>query len=97
MDDDETIEDWLDQFELIADVFSWDDSTRLMHLTTHLKGNALAFYHSCSKMECRSYLWVCDALKKFTPVHIQSVQSAQFHGQVQEPRPRRPWIAMGKS
>ena len=87
MDDDETIEDWLDQFELIADVFSWDDSTRLMHLTTHLKGNALAFYRSCSKTERRSYLWVRDALKKkFTPVHVQSVQSARFHGRVQEPQ-----------
>ena len=86
VDDDETIEDWLDQFELIADVFSWDDSTRLMHLTTHLKGNALAFYRSCSKMEHHSYLWVRDALKKFTPVHVQSVQSARFHGRVQEPQ-----------
>ena len=87
VDDDETIEDWLDQFELIADVFSWDDSTHLMHLTTHLKGNALAFYRSCSKTERRSYLWVCDALKrKFTPVHVQSVQSARFHGRVQEPQ-----------
>ena len=87
VDDDETIEDWLDQFELIADVFSWDDSTRLMHLTTHLKGNALAFYRSCSKTERRSYLWVRDALKKkFTPVHVQSVQSARFHGRVQEPQ-----------
>ena len=84
VDDDETIEDWLDQFELIADVFGWDDSMRLMHLTTHLKGNALAFYCSCSKMERCSYLWVRDALKKFTPVHVQSVQSAQFHGRVQE-------------
>ena len=86
VDDDETIEDWLDQFELIVDVFGWDDSTCLMHLTTYLKGNALAFYRSCSKMEHRSYLWVHDALKKFASVHIQSVQSARFHGRVQEPQ-----------
>ena len=47
-DDDETIEDWLDQFDLIASVFNWDEPMRLMYLVTHLKGNALAFYRSCS-------------------------------------------------
>lgn len=47
-EEDETIEDWMDQFQLIADVFEWDNKTRLMHLVTHLKGSALAFYRSCS-------------------------------------------------
>ena len=86
-DEDETIEDWLDQFDLIASVFEWDERARLMHLVTHLKGSALSFYRSCSQTQRHSYTLLTEALKeRFTPVHVQSVQSALFHGRVQKPQ-----------
>ena len=84
-EEDETIEDWLDQFQLIASVFEWDDKMWLMHLVTHLKGSALAFYRSCSPAKQSSWEQLSEALReRFTPVHVQSVQSALFHGHVQK-------------
>lgn len=58
-----------------------------MHLITHLKGSAWSFYWSCSKTQRQSYTLLTEALKeRFTPVHVQSVQSALFHGCVQKPQ-----------
>ena len=84
--DRETIEDWIEQIEIIADAFKWDEATKLVHLTTRLTSAALTFYRSCSADQRRSYpLLREELLQRFTPVHVKSVQSGLFHGRVQQP------------
>ena len=51
----ETIEDWLDQLEIVAIAFRWEEDARLAHLVSRLKGPALAYYRSCSTETKRSY------------------------------------------
>ena len=83
--DGETVEDWVEQLEMIAAAFKWDEQTTLVHLTTQLTGAALAFFRSCSSEQKRSYsLLRAKLLERFTPVHIKSVQSGLFHERVQQ-------------
>ena len=78
--DKETVKEWLEQFELVAGVCKWDDSTRLVNLVTRLRGEAYAFYKSCSPQQRASYAEMAAALtKRFTPVRIQAVQCSLFH------------------
>ena len=44
----ETFEEWLIQFEMAADVSGWDGKSKLAHLVTRLKGQALSYYRSFS-------------------------------------------------
>ena len=41
-------EEWVEQFELIADAYSWDSKTQLVNLITRLQGQAYSFYRTCS-------------------------------------------------
>ena len=76
----ETVKEWLEQFELVAGVCKWDNQTKLVNLVTRLRGEAYAFFKSCSAQERSSYEGMSAALvKRFTPVRIQAVQSSLFH------------------
>ena len=82
----ETVVEWLEQFELIANACHWNESAKLVNLVTRLKGQAFAFYHSCDPRKRNNYAILREELKKrFTPVHIQAVQSSLFHDRKQVP------------
>lgn len=84
-DDGETVHEWLSQFEMVASVCQWTDPVKLMNLVTRLKGQALSFYRSCDDGQRFDYFKLVQLLKKrFTPVHIQAVQSSLFHDRKQK-------------
>jgi len=62
--DKETVKEWLEQFELVAGVCRWDDPTKLVNLVTRLKGEAYAFYKSCTAQQKGSYEEMAAALTK---------------------------------
>ena len=79
--DGETFEVWCEQFEMVASV----SHTKLVNLTTRLKGQAYTFYRSCAPHQRSSYdLLVAELMKRFTPVRLQSVQSSLFHERKQK-------------
>ena len=83
----ETFRDWLEQFELVASLGDWDDKTKLVNLVTRLRGQAYAFYRSCTLQQRAKYATlVTELTKRFTPVQIQAVQSSLFHERKQKPR-----------
>ncbi len=83
----ESVKEWLEQFGLVAGVCKWDGPTKLVNLVTRLKGEAYAFYKSCTPQQRSSYEEMAEALtQRFTPVRIQAVQSSLFHGRRQGER-----------
>ena len=81
----ETIDDWIDRLEIIADAFEWDEQTKIAHLTSRLRGAALAFYRLCTPSQKRSYDSLKEALlRRFTTVHVRSVQGSLFHKRTQK-------------
>ena len=83
----ETFRDWLEQFELVASLGEWDEKTKLVNLVTRLRGQAYAFYRSCTLQQRACYATlVTELTKRFTPVQIQAVQSSLFHDRIQKPR-----------
>ena len=86
-DQGETFRDWLEQFELVASLGDWDGKTKLVNLVTRLRGQAYAFYRSCTLQQRADYATlVAELTKRFTPVQIQAVQSSLFHDRKQKPR-----------
>ena len=79
--DDESFQDWLLQFEMIADLYKWSTPAKLVHLTTWLRGQVFQFYKSCApKQKVQWTMTLLTELKKrFTPVRIQAVQTSNFH------------------
>ena len=76
----EPFQDWVSQFEMMAELCQWSVRAKLVHLITQLRGQAFAFYHSCSADEKANYdLLVAELTKHFTPVRIQDVQTSRFH------------------
>ena len=51
----ETFQDWLEQFELVASLGEWDEKTKLVNLVTRLRGQAYAFYRSCTLQQRACY------------------------------------------
>ena len=81
----ETFQDWIEQFEMIAQMCGWDHQAKLVNLTTRLRGQAYSFYRTCTARQRSDY----DALKlqlkeRFTPVRMQVVHSSLFHQRKQE-------------
>ena len=78
--DGETVRDWIEQLEMVASICHWDQPTKLVNLVTQLRGQAYAFYRTCLQEQRNNYESLThELLKRFTPVHIQSVQSSLFH------------------
>ena len=54
----ESFKDWIDQLEIVASLSNWDERTKLVNLT-RLRGQACAFYKSCSVQQRGNYTtWV---------------------------------------
>lgn len=45
--DGETFEEWLEQLELVATTYHWDDQTKIVNIATRLRGSASRFYCTC--------------------------------------------------
>ena len=85
--DGEMFQDWLEQFESVAELGKWDGHCKLVNLTTRLKGTAYSFYRSCSTEQRSSYpLLVAELKKRFTPVRLPAIQSQVFHERKQGPK-----------
>ena len=58
--------DWIEQFELpvVASVCLYDDHAKLVNLTTRLRGQAFAFYQSCSAQQQNNYTILVSELRK---------------------------------
>ena len=83
----ETIEDWKEQFEMVATLGGWDERSKLVNLVTRLRGQAYSFYRSCTMQQRSSYATMMEELvKRFTPVRLQAVHSSQFHERKQKPQ-----------
>ena len=81
----ETFQDWLEQFKMVAAIGQWDQHAMLVNLATRLRGQAYAFYRSCTSQQRTNYDALVAALsKRFTPVRIKAVQSSLFHERKQE-------------
>jgi len=80
----ESFKDWIDQLEMVASISNWDERTKLVNLT-RLRGQACAFYKSCSVQQRRNYTTlVAELTKRFTPVRLKAVQSGLFHERKQK-------------
>ena len=80
--DGETFQDWLEQFESVAELGKWGGHCKLVNSTTRLKGTAYSFYRSCSTEQRSNYpLLVAELKKRFTPVRLPAIQSQVFHEQ----------------
>ena len=73
-------EEWIEQFEMIADAYGWNARTRLVNLTTRLQGQAYSFYRTCSPEQRTDYERLkAQMMTRFTPVRLQAVHSNLFH------------------
>ena len=80
LDDNTTFPEWLEQFEMVANLAGWGDQAKLVNLTTRLKGSAYAFLRSCTPQQRGNYSAIVQDLKKrFVPVQIEAIQSGLFH------------------
>ena len=60
----ELFQEWKEQFELTADLLKWDDRAKLLNLISRMRGQAYAFYRSCTVTQRGSYSkLVHEALK----------------------------------
>ena len=81
----ESFKDWIDQLEMVASISNWDERTKLVNLTTRLRGQAYAFYKSCCVQQQGNYTTlVAELTKRFTPVRLKAVQSGLFHERKQK-------------
>ena len=85
--DGETFQDWLEQFESVAQLGGWNNHAKLVNLSTRLRGSAYSFYRSCTAEQRNDYKLLVEQLtKRFTPVQIQPIQSQLFHDRQQKPK-----------
>ena len=83
--DNEPFQDWVTQFEMVANLCELNATAKLVHLTTRLLGQAFAFYQTCSGEQKSNYdQLVAELTKRFTPVRIQAVQTSKFHERKQK-------------
>ena len=53
--DGETFQEWLEQFEMVVEIASWDSRAKLVNLATRLRGQAYSFYRSCTQPQRADY------------------------------------------
>ena len=83
--DGETFLEWIEQFELVAGICSWNDQAKLVNLTTRLRGQAYSFYRTFNPQQRSDYQQLKSKLaERFTPVRIQAVHSNLFHQRKQD-------------
>ena len=82
---DTPFDEWIEQFEMVASAYGWNDHMKLVNLTTRLREQAYAFLRSCTSQQRTSYPSLTQALKaRFTPVKIKAVESSRFHERKQK-------------
>ena len=65
----DSFQDWIGQFELVAEIYKWSKQAKLMNLITRLRGEAFQFFRSCSKHQKSDYdLLIAELKHRFTPV-----------------------------
>ena len=80
----ETFQEWLDQFEMVADICDWSPQAKLVNLITRLRGQAYAFFRSCTMVQRTNYSQLVTELRKrFTPVSLPIEHSSLFHDKKQ--------------
>ena len=83
----EMFRDWKEQFELVAQLGCWDEKAKLANLVARLKGQAFAFYRSCTLKQRASYgALVTELERRFMPVELPAVQTSLFHDRRQGSR-----------
>ena len=98
--DDRTLENssfknWLEQFEMVAELAHWTEQIKLKQLALRLRGPALAFYRTRSDEQKHNYqVLVQEMSQRFTPVRIQALECSTFHERRQG---RNLWIPMHKT
>ena len=81
----ESIDEWLERFEMLAEECRWTPCTKLLHLTSRVEKQAYAFYHSCTPQVWTSFKSLAAELRKrFKPVRIQGVDTSRFHDRKQK-------------
>ena len=81
----ENVEEWLEQFEMVSSLGGWDKRTKLVNLTTRLRGQAYALYRFCTLQQRVDYdVLVRELSKRFMPVYLPAVQSSLFHERKQK-------------
>ena len=76
-------QDWLEQFELVANVLGWSSQAKLVNLITRLQGQAYSFFRSCILGQHTDYsLLVAELKKRFTLVTLPAIQTNLFHDRV---------------
>ena len=46
----ESFQEWISQFELVAEICRWSKQAKLIHLTTRLRGEAFSFFRSAPEV-----------------------------------------------
>ena len=82
---DDSFADWIERFEMVADLTRWTDAVKLKQLVLRLRGSAQGFYRTCTEAQKRSYAALVTALsRRFTPVRIQALECSVFHERKQK-------------
>ena len=77
--------DWVEQFEMVAELAQWSEGVKLRQMVLRLRGSARAFYRACLEETKRDYQTLTQELKKrFTPVRIQALESSIFRERKQK-------------
>ena len=72
-------EDWIDQFESIAEINHWSDGQKLMWLKVRLTGRALMAYKKFPTTACGSFKNAIRALQeRFEPESRRNLYLAEF-------------------
>ena len=80
----DTFQDWLEQFELTANVLGWSSQAKLVNLITILQGQAYSFFRSCTMEQRTDYcLLVAELKKRFTPMTLPAIETNLFHDRKQ--------------
>ena len=67
--DGETVQDWIEHFELVAGLAGWNDHFKLVHFTSALRGAAKSFYRSCTPTQRSDYHLLVSELKLGSPLY----------------------------
>ena len=74
-----TFQEWMEQFDMVAELALWSDGIKLRQLVLRLRGSARTYYRTLSEEQKRNYLTLVQELKnRFTPVRIQALESSIF-------------------
>ena len=75
-----SFQQWLEQFEMVAELAEWPEHIKLKQLALRFRGPAQAYFQTCSDEQKHDYRALVQAMsKRFTPVRIQALECSAFH------------------